>query len=129
MCISMITSCSWALEIVEGCNLPSRAHLKLWLFLIFLAICGFHPKITAPAWQLYASLGLSKCFWNNLSSGFSSMVLCLFRILEQCRVHDIYYLIFRMFWLPIWRSFAVIKFLAAINFISDNLNMWPATRK
>ena len=29
--------------------IPSIAHLKLWLFTIFLAICGFHPKRTAPA--------------------------------------------------------------------------------
>ena len=27
----------------------SIAHVKLWLFPIFLAICGFHPKRTAPA--------------------------------------------------------------------------------
>ena len=31
--------------------IQSIAHLKLWLFPIFLAICGFHPKRTAPAWQ------------------------------------------------------------------------------
>ena len=29
----------------------SIAHLKLWLFPIFLTICGFYPKITAPAWR------------------------------------------------------------------------------
>ena len=27
------------------------AHLKLWLFPIFLAICGFHSKRTAPTWR------------------------------------------------------------------------------
>ena len=26
------------------------AHLKLWLFPIFLEICRFHPKRTTPAW-------------------------------------------------------------------------------
>ena len=31
--------------------IQSIAHLKLWLFPIFLAICGFHPKRTAPAWR------------------------------------------------------------------------------
>ena len=29
----------------------SIARLKLCLFSIFLAICGFHPKRTAPAWR------------------------------------------------------------------------------
>ena len=29
--------------------IQSIAHLKLWFFPIFLAICGFHPKRTAPA--------------------------------------------------------------------------------
>ena len=31
--------------------IQSIAHLKLWLFPMFLAICGFHPKRTAPAWR------------------------------------------------------------------------------
>ena len=31
--------------------IQSIAHLELWLFPIFLAICGFHPKRTAPAWR------------------------------------------------------------------------------
>ena len=28
--------------------IQSISHLKIWLFPIFLAICGFHPKRTAP---------------------------------------------------------------------------------
>ena len=31
--------------------IQSIAHLKLWLFPIFLWICEFHTEKTAPAWQ------------------------------------------------------------------------------
>ena len=31
--------------------IQSIAHLKLWLFPNILAICGFHPKRTTPAWR------------------------------------------------------------------------------
>ena len=53
------------------------AHLKLWLFPIFLAICEFHPKRTAPAWPPrmdQANFWYSVLMWTVFMWGHSASI-------------------------------------------------------
>ena len=55
--------------------IQSIAHLKIWLLPIFLAICGFHPKGTAPAWRAkmnQANFWYPVLMWTVFQSGRSA---------------------------------------------------------